>query len=57
MTEGYCVKCKKKQNMNNETDAVLERKTKAGKVIKMAAKTGVCPECSTKMFRIVGKKE
>ena len=50
-TEGYCVKCKKKQNMQGEKE--VEMKGKGG--TKRRAMTGTCPECGTKMFRLLGK--
>jgi RNase P subunit RPR2 len=50
-TEAYCVKCKKKQMMLNEKE--VEMKGKGG--AKRRAMTGTCPECGTKMFRILGK--
>jgi len=50
-TTGYCVKCKKKQEMRNEKEITM--KGKGG--VKRRAMTGVCPVCGTKMFRILGK--
>jgi len=50
-TIGFCVKCKKKQEMKNEK--VVEIKGKGG--VKRRAMTGTCPVCGTKMFRILGK--
>lgn len=48
MVKGYCVKCKKKQEI------------KGGKEVSMKggrrAMTGKCPKCGTKMYRILGKK-
>lgn len=48
MVQGYCMKCKAKQEM------------KDAKAVKMKngrdAITGVCPKCGTKMFKI-GKLE
>lgn len=47
-TTAYCVRCKAKQEMENE----VESKTKKGvPMIK-----GTCPICKTKMCRIGGKK-
>jgi hypothetical protein len=46
MTTGYCVKCKKKQEMKSPTKVKLKNGRPATK--------GVCPKCSTKMFRIGG---
>ncbi len=50
-TEAYCVKCKKKQDMQSEKE--VEMKGKGG--TKRRAMSGICPECGTKMFRILGK--
>jgi len=50
-TIGYCVKCKKKQEMKDEKE--IEIKGKGG--VKRKAVTGVCPVCGTKMFKILGK--
>ena len=44
MTEGYCVKCKAKQEMKDAQKITM----KNGK----PATSGVCPSCGTKMFRI-----
>lgn len=48
---GYCVKCKKKQEMQDPTE--VEIKGKGG--VKRRAMKGTCPVCGTKMFRILGK--
>ena len=48
MVTGYCVKCRKKQEMQ-DAKAV---KLKNGK----PATKGVCPKCGTKMFRIGAAK-
>ena len=45
-TEAYCVKCKAKREMRNENKITM----KNGK----PATAGVCPVCSTKMFKIGG---
>jgi len=50
-TIAYCVKCKKKQTMLDEKEITM--KGKGG--TKRRAMTGKCPECGTKMFRIMGK--
>jgi Zn finger protein HypA/HybF involved in hydrogenase expression len=42
--QAYCVKCRKKREMNNPRAI----KMKNGK----PATQGVCPSCGTKMFRI-----
>jgi predicted RNA-binding Zn-ribbon protein involved in translation (DUF1610 family) len=44
--KGYCVKCKKKQAMENVKAVVLKNGRKASK--------GKCPKCGTNMFRIGG---
>ncbi|NQT29143.1 MAG: hypothetical protein HQ596_01085 [Candidatus Saganbacteria bacterium] len=46
MVTGYCVKCKKKQEMNDPKGVVLKNGRKATK--------GICPKCGTKMFKIGG---
>jgi len=43
-TEAYCVKCRAKRVMKDETAVTM----KNGK----PATQGVCPECGTKMFKI-----
>jgi len=48
---GYCVKCKKKQEMKDPKE--VEIKGKGGG--KRRAFTGICPVCGTKMFKIAGK--
>jgi hypothetical protein len=44
----YCVKCKKKRNMNGAKEVSM----KGGR----RAMQGTCGVCGTKMFRIMGKK-
>ncbi len=44
MTIAYCVKCKEKQEMENEEEVTM----KNGK----PAMKGVCPKCGTGMYRI-----
>lgn len=51
MTQGYCVKCKKKRDISNEKEVTM--KGKGG--VARRAMTGTCPVCGTKMFRIMGK--
>ncbi len=51
MTEAYCVKCKAKREMKDEQE--VEMDGKGG--VKRKALKGECPECQTKMFRILGK--
>jgi Zn finger protein HypA/HybF involved in hydrogenase expression len=53
MAEGYCVKCKAKREMQDAKE--VEMNAKGGG--KRAAMTGVCPNCGTKMFKILGKKK
>ena len=52
MTEGYCVKCKSKIEMSDAKEVAM--KVKGG--VQRRAMKGKCPECSTTMFRILGKK-
>lgn len=47
MPEGRCMKCKKQVEIKNPTEVVMKNKMKAAK--------GVCPNCGTKVFRILGK--
>ena len=53
MTEAYCVKCKAKREMKDPKE--VEMKGKGGKP--RLAMTGTCPNCGTKMFRIMGAKK
>jgi len=53
MTEAYCVKCKAKKEMKDEKEVSF--KAKGGK--QRSAMSGTCPDCGTKMFRIMGKKK
>jgi len=46
MVSGYCVKCKKKQEMLKDKPVVMKNGRKATK--------GECPVCGTKMFKIGG---
>ena len=46
---GYCVKCKKKQEIANPQEIVMKNGRNAIK--------GNCPVCRTGMFRIVGMKK
>ena len=52
MVEGRCMKCKKQVEIKGAAEVTF--KGKAGDMLAMA---GTCPECSTKVFRIVGKKK
>jgi hypothetical protein len=51
MVEAYCVKCKKKKNMKDDKEVVVNGKGGA----KRRAATGVCPDCGTKMFKFLPK--
>ncbi|MBU0630276.1 MAG: hypothetical protein KKC80_05090 [Candidatus Margulisbacteria bacterium] len=44
--EAYCVKCKKKQIMNDVKQVTMKNGRKASK--------GKCPACGTSMFKIGG---
>ncbi len=44
MVTGYCVKCRKKQEIKDPKEVTL----KSGR----PAIKGTCPKCGTKMFRI-----
>jgi len=45
--EAYCVKCKAKRDMKDGQETTM----KNGRL----AMKGVCPECGTGMFKIMGK--
>jgi len=45
--QGYCLKCKAKKDMGKAQVVTMKNKRKAVK--------GVCPDCGTKMFKILGK--
>ncbi len=49
MAEAYCVKCKAKKEMANAQEVTM----KNGR----PAMQGVCPDCGTKLFRIMGVKK
>jgi len=51
--QAYCVKCKKKKNMEKEKEVIIKGK---GGVQRRAA-TGFCPDCGTKMFKFLPKKK
>ncbi len=51
--EAYCVKCKAKREMEDAKE--VEMNGKGG--VKRRAMRGTCPECGTKMFKILGKKD
>lgn len=44
--QAYCVKCKKKQTMNDVKEVTMKNGRKAAK--------GKCPVCGTSMFKIGG---
>jgi len=44
MAQAYCVKCKKKVEIQNARKVTLKNKRPAVQ--------GVCPKCGTKVFRI-----
>ena len=46
MTTAFCVKCKTKREMKNPQNITMKNGRKAMK--------GVCPVCSTTLFRIGG---
>ena len=47
MAQGYCVKCKAKQEMKDSKEVTMKNGRRAMK--------GKCPKCSTNMFCILGK--
>ncbi|MDD5688111.1 MAG: DUF5679 domain-containing protein [Elusimicrobia bacterium] len=49
MAEGRCMKCKKQVEIKDAKEIEM----KGGR----RALQGVCPACSTKVFRILGKKK
>jgi len=49
MPEGRCMKCKKQVEIKDPEDTIINGK------VKMKAVRGLCPECGTKVYRIVGK--
>ena len=51
-SEGYCVSCREKREIKDAQEVPMKRK--GGKMGR--ALTGVCPECGTKMFRILASK-
>ena len=46
--KGYCVKCKASKEMAEAKEVTMKNGRKAMK--------GKCPDCSTGMYRILGKK-
>jgi DNA-directed RNA polymerase subunit RPC12/RpoP len=49
MAEARCMKCKKQVEVKDAQDVVMKNG--------MKAISGVCPDCSTKVFKIVGKNK
>jgi hypothetical protein len=47
MGQGYCVKCKAKKEMKDAQEVTMKNGRKAMK--------GVCPDCGTGMYKILGK--
>ncbi len=47
MAEAYCVKCKAKKEMKDAKEVIMKNGRRALK--------GVCPDCGTGMYRILGK--
>lgn len=44
---GYCMKCKTQREIKDAEETVMKNGMKAAK--------GTCPECSTGMYKIIGK--
>lgn len=49
MAKARCMKCKKEIEVKDPTEVEIKPGTWAVK--------GVCPDCGTKVFRIIGKKK
>jgi DNA-directed RNA polymerase subunit RPC12/RpoP len=49
MAEARCMKCKKQVEVKDAQDVVMKNG--------MKAISGVCPDCLTKVFKIVGKNK
>jgi DNA-directed RNA polymerase subunit RPC12/RpoP len=47
MAKGRCMKCKKEVEIKDGKEVIMKNK--------MKAVNGVCSDCGTKVFRIVGK--
>ena len=45
--DAYCVKCKAKKEMKDGKEVTMKNGRKAMK--------GICPDCTTNLFRILGK--
>ena len=50
--QGYCVKCKKKQEIKDAKEVSFN-----GRGVKRRALKGKCGKCGTTMFRILGNKK
>ena len=48
MPQARCMKCKKQVEVKNPEETIMKNAMKAVK--------GVCPDCGTKVFKILGKK-
>ncbi len=48
MVEGRCMRCKVQREMKDEKEVVMKNG--------MRAMSGLCTNCGTKMFKILGKK-
>lgn len=53
MAQAYCVKCKAKKEVKDEKETTV--KGKGGSTRR--ALTGICPDCGTKMFKFLPKKQ
>jgi DNA-directed RNA polymerase subunit RPC12/RpoP len=49
MAQARCMKCKKQVEVKNPEEVVMKNG--------MKAVSGVCPECGTKVFKILGKNK
>lgn len=49
MAEARCMKCRKQVKIKNPEEVIMKNG--------LAAVKGVCPDCGTKVFRIIGKPE
>lgn len=49
--QAYCVKCKAKREIKDAKEVSMKGKGGSRQAI-----SGSCPNCGTKMFRILGKK-
>jgi hypothetical protein len=52
MAEAYCVKCRKKKEIQGEKEVVIEGKGGT----KRRALKGLCLDCGTKMFKFLKSK-